>query len=273
MERRCKMERKQKEILEYQNVGLQRGGKILLDNITWKIQEGENWVLLGLNGSGKTSLLSMIPAYIFPSQGELKVFGKKFGDCVWEEVKKKIGFVSSSLQQFVNSLNKQSVEELVLSGKFHSIGIYQDLSPQDMEKAKEILQKFQIGHLKDQKYRTLSQGEQRKVFLARSFMNEPEFLILDEACSGLDMKARENLLYLLENYVKEKKIPYLYVTHRLEEILPSVTHVAILHEGSLLAQGRKEDIIQEDFLSKLYGVRLRIEWEKGRPWLIVKGLL
>ena len=256
------------KILSYKNVSFRRDGREILKNINWEIKKDENWALLGLNGSGKSTLLSMIPAYTFATSGEVSVFEKKFGTCIWAEVKEKVGFVSSSLNTFSDSLNNQTLNNIVLSGKYNSIGIYQEITQKDREKANNIIKDFKLSHLKLNKYITLSQGEQRKTLLARAFMNEPSLLILDEPCSGLDIRAREIFLKTLEE--SKSKIPFIYVTHQIEEIIPSITHVAILDNGEIVSQGNKFKVLTEENLSKLYGIDLKIEWSNNRPWLIVK---
>ena len=257
-----------KKILSYKNVSFKRDGREILKNINWEIKVGENWALIGLNGSGKSTLLSMIPAYTFATSGEVSVFEKKFGTCVWVEVKEKVGFVSSSLNTFSDSLNNQTLNNIVLSGKYNSIGIYQEITQKDREKANNIIKDFKLSHLKLNKYITLSQGEQRKTLLARAFMNEPSLLILDEPCSGLDIRAREIFLKTLEE--SKSDVPFIYVTHQIEEIIPSITHVAILDNGEIVSQGNKFKVLTEENLSKLYGIDLKIEWSNNRPWLIVK---
>ncbi len=256
------------KILSYKNVSFRRDGREILKNINWEIKKGENWALLGLNGSGKSTLLSMIPAYTFATSGEVSVFEKKFGTCVWAEVKEKVGFVSSSLNTFSDSLNNQTLNNIVLSGKYNSIGIYQEITQKDREKANNIIKDFKLSHLKLNKYITLSQGEQRKTLLARAFMNEPSLLILDEPCSGLDIRAREIFLKTLEE--SKSDIPFIYVTHQIEEIIPSITHVAILDNGEIMSQGNKFEVLTEENLSKLYGIDLKIEWSNNSTWLIVK---
>ena len=256
------------KILSYKNVSFRRDGRDILKNINWEIKKGENWALLGLNGSGKSTLLSMIPAYTFATSGEVSVFEKKFGTCVWADVKEKVGFVSSSLNTFSDSLNNQTLNNIVLSGKYNSIGIYQEITQKDREKANNIIKDFKLSHLKLNKYITLSQGEQRKTLLARAFMNEPSLLILDEPCSGLDIRAREMFLKTLEE--NKSDIPFIYVTHQIEEIISSITHVAILDNGEIVSQGNKFEVLMEENLSKLYGIDLKIEWSNNRPWLIVK---
>ena len=260
-----------KKILSYKNVSFKRDGRGILKNINWEIKEGENWALIGLNGSGKSTLLSMIPAYTFATKGEVSVFDKKFGTCVRAEIKKKVGFVSSTLNNFSDRLNQLSLIDVVLSGKYNSIGIYQEITQKDREKANNIIKDFKLSYLKLNKFGTLSQGEQRKTLLARAFMNSPSLLILDEPCSGLDIRAREIFLKSLEENSKNiNTIPFIYVTHQIEEIIPSISHVAILDNGEIVAQGNKYEVLTNENLSKLYEIDVKIEWSNNRPWLIVK---
>ena len=159
---------------------------------------------------------------------------------------------------------------MVLSGKYNSIGIYQEITQQDREEANKIIDDFKLTQLKTNKFSTLSQGEQRKTLLARAFMNKPELLILDEPCSGLDIRAREIFLKSLEENFKNKNMPFIYVTHQIEEIISSVTHVAILDKGEIVAQGNKFEVLTEENLSKLFDIDLKIEWSNDRPFLLIK---
>ena len=158
-----------KEILHYENVTFRRDGKVILDGINWHINEGENWALLGLNGSGKSTILGMIPAYIFPTTGEVRIFGHKFGNYVWKNIKRRVGFVSSSLNNFLGTLNREKLEDVVISGKFSSIGIYEEVTVEDRKRAEKIIEDFGITYIKDKYFATLSQGEQRRTLLARAF--------------------------------------------------------------------------------------------------------
>lgn len=262
---------KEKEILHYENVTFKRDRKVILDDVNWHIDSGENWALLGLNGSGKSTILGMIPAYIFPTRGEVRVFGHKFGNYVWENIKNRVGFVSSSLNSFLSTLNWEKAEDVVISGKFSSIGIYREITEKDREKARKIIENFKLSYIKDSYFSTLSQGEQRRILLARAFMNEPDLLILDEPCSGFDVKSREYFLKVLqENAEMKNSTPFIYVTHQIEEIIPSITHVALLSEGKIKAKGKKKDILNDELLSQIFEINVRVEWENERPWLIVK---
>lgn len=147
------------ELLHYENICFRRDGRHILDNVNWHIEKGENWALLGLNGAGKSTLLSMIPAYQIPTTGTLRVFGHEFGKYAWPKIKSRLGFVSSALGQFQSTLDKQVVEDVVISGAFSSIGIYQDVSPEVRERGMQLFYEFGLGHLEGHRFYTLSAGE------------------------------------------------------------------------------------------------------------------
>ena len=149
-------------VIDIKDAAIKRDGTFILKNINWKVQTGQHWAILGLNGSGKTSLLKLINGYIFPSEGEVTVLGKKFGTYDFRELRKSIGWVSSSLQEslYVN----ESVEDIVISGKFASIGLYEKPEGNDIKKANLLLEKFNCQNLKKRFYYTLSQGEKQKDF-------------------------------------------------------------------------------------------------------------
>lgn len=263
----------EKEILCYKNVSFVRDGRKILDDINWQIKENENWALIGLNGSGKSTLLSMLPAYVFPSSGELWVFENKFGACVWKDVRDKLGFVSSALQNnFSATLNRQSLENIVISGAYNSIGIYQEVADEVKNRAEKIIENFKISYIKDKIFGSLSQGEQRRILLARAFMNEPNLLILDEPCSGLDITARESFLKNLQEISEseENRKPFIYVSHQIEEIIPAVSHIAILKDGKMIAQGNKKEILTKKFLSQLFELDVDVIWKNERPYLIIE---
>ena len=259
-----------RELLHYENVCFRRDGRPILDNVNWHIEEGEHWALLGLNGAGKSTLLSMIPAYQIPTTGTLRVFGKKFGKYAWPKIKSKLGFVSSALGQFQSTLDKQVVEDIVISGAFSSIGIYQEVAPEVHQRGIELLSEFGLGYLEGHRFHILSAGEQRRVLLARSIMANPELLILDEPCSGLDLPAREQFLRTVSTLAAEQQTPIIYVSHQIEEILPFITHVAILREGKMVHEGPKHEILTDDILSDVFGLSVQVVWKDDRPWVMVR---
>ena len=132
------------------------------------------------------------------------------------------------------------------------------------------LDKFGLSYLEGHRFHTLSAGEQRRVLLARAIMANPDLLILDEPCSGLDLPAREQFLRTVENMAREEHKPFIYVSHQIEEIMPSITHVAIIKDGLIVYKGKKRDILTDEILSDVFGIDVSVVWEKNRPWIIVK---
>lgn len=259
------------EILSFENISFIREGRSIIEQVNWTIKKGEHWGLLGLNGAGKSTLLNMIPAYTFPSKGTMRVFGHTFGNYVWERVRQRVGIVSSSMNHFLHILNKQTVLEVVLSGKFSTIGIYKAINEDDRRKALHLLDDFEIDHLAGNFFEKLSQGEQRRVLLARAFMNDPELLILDEPCSGLDIKSTEYFLRVLQNH--QNKTSLLYVTHHIEEIIPKISHIALLgSNGNMLALGEKYNILIDELLTETFQTKVCITWKNQRPWLMVNEI-
>ncbi len=251
-------------VLDIKNVSLRRNGIFILKNISWEIKQGEHWAVIGLNGSGKTSLLKMITGYLSPSTGEMTVLGKKFGRVDLRELRKSIGWVSSSLQESLYLAD--TVEDIVLSGKYASIGLYEKPGKEDYEKADAIIEQFELPGMKERIYYSLSQGEKQKVIIARALMCSPHILILDEPCIGLDIFARENFLSLVEKIGNIKNAPTLiFVSHHIEEITPSFQHALFLKDGEIHSAGKTIDLLTENNLQEFYGKRVEIEWRNGRP--------
>ncbi|WP_299089051.1 ABC transporter ATP-binding protein [uncultured Metabacillus sp.] len=254
-------------IIELTNVSLKRNGHWLLKEINWTIHKQENWVLYGLNGAGKTALLSMLCAYYFPTTGSVTVLGKVFGrDYLAEKLRQKIGLVSSNLQQKLYP--SDTAYQIVLSGAFASIGLYEEPTDEMRQKAIGLLEELHCLSYADRAYETLSQGERQRVLIARALMADPELLILDEPTTGLDFLAREQLLAALETINKRENAPtFLYVTHHVEEILPIFSHTLLLKKGEVFDSGRTDEMISEEKLSQLFELDVFVNWENGRASL------
>ncbi len=250
-------------VIQARGVTLIKDRTPLIKNLDWTVQPGEHWAVLGLNGSGKTTLLDIINGYQFPTEGEITVLGKTFGQYDLRELRKSIGWVSTALQERL--YGKEPVIEVVLSGKFASIGLYDAISETDREEAMKILQDLKIQSLADRRYRTLSQGEKQRVIIGRALMARPRILILDEPCGGLDIFARESLLKTIEALGKERNAPTLiYVTHHVEEILPVFSHTLLIREGEVFASGRTPEIMTQEKLTGFFKAPVRLSHNKAR---------
>lgn len=240
-----------------ENVTLSRQNKTLLKDITWKVNKGENWAILGLNGSGKTSLLKLITAEYWTSQGSVEVLGNKFGGTDISNMRTKIGIVGSFIAERLSP--HMLAEKIVLTGKYKSSILYTEYGEKELNEARQMLISIGGEHLLGRIYASLSQGEKQLLLIARSLMEEPEILILDEATSGLDLFAREKLLRQIEQITTLPKAPtILYVTHHAEEITRSFTHVLLLKKGQIIAEGPKNEVLTETILSDFYDQKVSI---------------
>ncbi|MFD0697120.1 ABC transporter ATP-binding protein [Paenibacillus sp. GCM10027628] len=238
----------------------------ILQDVNLQMNPGEHWVLLGRNGSGKTTLLEMMNGYEFPSRGTVEVLGNRYGQCDVREVRKKIGYISQSLFEKLNLTDP--VWEVVATGEYAFLRFYQEIPQEVKERALQMLKRVRIPHLADQPLGTLSQGERKKVMLARSLMMKPSILIMDEPAAGLDLYERERLLTDI-NDLSQQDIMVVYVTHHIEEIIPLFTHVALIEEGKLIAAGRKEEVLTPENVHRAFGVNITLEWFQDRPWIKV----
>lgn len=252
------------EIIRLDNVSYIRNGKYILKDINWHVNRGEHWVILGPNGSGKTTTLNMVNGYIFPSQGHVKVLEFEFGHSSIIELRKRIGWVSSALSQFIPT-NDYPLH-IVLSGKFASLGLWEKVDDDDIARANEILDLLKIRHLAERKYGMLSQGEKQKVLIGRALMNHPDIIIFDEAFNGLDIFARHDMEITI-NELAEGNITFILVTHNTDEILPVFGKALLLKDGQVHSQGDIDDMIQYDNLSDFYGANVDVFKHKDRFYL------
>ncbi|WP_082235926.1 ABC transporter ATP-binding protein [Halobacillus massiliensis] len=254
-------------VLKMENVSLRRGNRWILNNINWQIEKGDHWALLGLNGSGKTLILNLLNAYTFPTKGEINVLGMQFGKTyLAERLRQQIGFVSSAIQQKIHS--GDNAFEVVLSGAFASIGLYEKPSEEMREKAISLLEELGCNEYANRNYETLSQGERQRVLIARALMGEPSLLILDEPTNGLDFIAREKLLESIEKLAKKPEAPtMIFVTHHVEEILPVFDKTLLLKEGEVFASGDTRSMINTHQLTHFFELPVEVNWKQERPFL------
>lgn len=251
-------------MIQFHQVGFIRDGCTIIENVTFQINEGEHWAILGPNGSGKSTLFSMLMAYTIASKGDIDAFGIRFGEGNWNEVKEKIGIVSSTMKKFEPVFNRQSVFDIVLSGLKKSIGIYEDVRDDEIVCVDEWLADYEMDHLRDRTYQTLSSGEKQKTMILRSLIASPKVLILDEPCISLDLYQREIILNTLTQ-VQDTQL--IYITHDVSEILPKITHIMLFKDGKIFNMGLKEEMLIDANLSALYGVDVLTDWHEGRIYL------
>ncbi len=259
-------------MLEISGLRIQRGRTTILDDISWRVERGQHWVILGANGSGKTSLLSALTGYLMPTAGEIFVLGERYGQSDWRELRKHIGLVSSSVRQMMH--DEEPALETVISGKYAMIDFWGKASHGDRVEARRILQLIECAHIAERQWLVLSQGERQRILIGRALMAKPRLLILDEPCAGLDPAAREHFLQFLQRIGHSKDAPTLVlVTHHVEEIMPVFSHVLMLKDGCLLASGTKAATLNGRNLSSAFGERMKLRMEKSRYTLTVAAKL
>ncbi len=260
--------RKENPVLAVRDLSIERGGVLILDGISWCVRRGEHWAILGANGSGKTSLLSALAAYMAPTGGSIEVLGKRYGESDWRELRKNIGIVSSSVRQMM--ADDEPALKTIISGKYAMIDFWGRVEKKDRERAVKILRQIECTHLIERPWRVLSQGERQRILIGRALMARPRVLILDEPCAGLDPVARENFLRFVEKLGRETNAPALIlVTHHVEEITPVFSHVFLLLNGRELASGPKKAVLKSKFLTEAYGAEIKVHATRGRYSLAI----
>lgn len=235
-----------------------RRGRPILKGISWTVGRGQHWCILGPNGCGKTSLINIITGYDSATSGTIEIDGARFGDDDWREVRKRVGIVASTLVTMLES--SEPVLDVIASGRDAKLNLWQPPGKELRAGARKLLKSFGCGYLADSLWGTLSQGEKQKVLICRALMAKFRVLILDEPCAGLDPVAREHFLQWLQKLGTRRGSPSMVmVTHHVEEILPCMSHVLILRDGSVLASGTKDETLTGEILSQAYGSPVRIE--------------
>ncbi len=230
------------------------------------MNEGERWIVLGPNGAGKTTLLQIVSARMHPTTGTANLLGETLGRVDVFELRPRIGFASAALAERIPG--HESVRDVVLTAAYGVTGRWQEEYEElDEQRAKDLLAAFDVDHLVDRTYGTLSEGERKRVQIARALMTDPELLLLDEPAAGLDLGGREELVGALSELAADPSSPALVlVTHHVEEIPPGFTHLLLLGHGTIQAAGPLEETLTADNLSAAFGVPLVVAHGGGR-WL------
>ena len=229
-------------LIRLENVSLARQGKTLLSDLNWTVEKGQTWAILGLNGAGKSTLLRLLTAEFFPSEGQAEILGYTFGNGDITGLRQHIGIVSSFITERLPQ--HMTAEKIVLTGKYKSSILYKAYGDKELQEAKDMLTSLGAGDLIGRKYHGLSQGEKQICLIARSLMEDPDIIILDEATVGLDLFAREKLLRQIDRITS--------LPHAPEEITEKMDHILLLRQGKIVAQGPKNDIITPEVLADFY---------------------
>ncbi|MBJ8343463.1 ABC transporter ATP-binding protein [Antrihabitans sp. YC2-6] len=251
-------------LIDFTDVTIRRSGVTLVGPVTWQVELDEKWVVLGPNGAGKTSLLRIAAAEMHPTSGTAHLLGEVLGRVDISELKPRIGLSSSALASRVPADEK--VSDLVVSAGYAVLGRWRERYEKvDVNRAVDMLESLGAEHLSNRTYGTLSEGERKRVLIARALMTDPELLLLDEPAAGLDLGGREELVARLTDLAEDPDSPAtVLVTHHVEEIPPGFTHGLLLKEGEVVSQGLLGDVLTSENLSEAFSQSIALDKVDGR---------
>jgi iron complex transport system ATP-binding protein len=270
----------QPPLIELDGVGYQQQGVEILLDVSWSLERGERWALLGPNGCGKTTLLRIACGYLWPTSGVVRRLGEELVDL--GELRRSIGWVATDLAPRIPP--RETALETVISGKFAQVGLKRlgEMQPTeaDFTAGRELLEQMNCGPLADKPFGVLSQGERQQTLVARARMVDPLLIVLDEPCAGMDPGVRERFLRWLNEISSLGEAAsaagrsghhptIVFVTHHVEEIMPAFDRTLVMQAGQVRAAGRTHEIVTSALLQSVYGVDVeRLERHAGRLWPI-----
>ncbi|MEV4129236.1 ABC transporter ATP-binding protein [Nocardia sp. NPDC049707] len=251
-------------LIDFTDVTIRRSGHTLVGPVTWQVELDERWVVLGPNGAGKTSLLRMAAAEVHPTSGIAHLLGEVIGKTDVNELRPRIGWSSAAVASRIP--REEKVSDLVVSAGYAVLGRWRErYDDVDTDRAIDMLESLGAEHLSDRTYGTLSEGERKRVLIARAMMTDPELLLLDEPAAGLDLGGREELVERLGDLAADPDSPAMVlVTHHVEEIPPGFTHGLLLNEGAVVAQGLLPDVLTAENLSEAFRQSIALDRVDGR---------
>ena len=252
------------QVLEFSDVVVRRNTRDIVSHLDWSVADDERWVVLGPNGAGKTTVLQLADTLLHPTSGRVTILGEQLGRTDVFELRPRIGFASSAMARRVPP--EETVLDVVLTAAYSVTGRWREQYDDiDERRALRVLAEWRLDHLADRTFGTLSDGEQKRVQIARAVMTDPELLLLDEPTASLDLGAREELLALLSGYAQAPTTPAMVmVTHHVEEIPVGFTHVLLLRDGEVVASGPLDEALTADNLSRTFGLEITLTHEAGR---------
>lgn len=251
-------------VLSLNDVSVRRGDRVILGPINFQIIQGERWVVLGPNGAGKSTLLQILATKIFPTQGVVRVLDKQMGKIDLFELRTRIGLCGSIIAEDIPF--DETVKDVVLTAAYAIVGRWnENYDLWDESRAMALLTTFGVRELGERLYGTLSEGEKKRVQIARALMTDPELLLLDEPAAGLDLGGREDLLRRFANFSADPAAPAtILVTHHIEEIPVGSTHALLLKDGVIAVSGPIDQVITSDHVSAVFGTAITVTPESGR---------
>ncbi|KQQ01329.1 MULTISPECIES: ABC transporter ATP-binding protein [unclassified Rathayibacter] len=251
-------------VVSFVDVSFVRNGKRILDHVEWTVAEEDRWVVLGPNGAGKTSILQIAAAQNYPSTGQAHLLEETLGRVDVFELRPRIGYASTAMARRLPA--GETVLDVVMTAAYAVTGRWNEGYDEiDERRARRVLAEWKLDHLADRTFGTLSDGEQKRVQIARAIMTDPELLLLDEPAASLDLGAREELVQLLSGFAKDPASPAIVmVTHHVEEIPDGFTHALLLRDGGVVAAGPIDEALTETTLAETFGLDIALSRESGR---------
>jgi iron complex transport system ATP-binding protein len=251
-------------VLEFAGVTVRRGTATLLDDVDWTVEEDERWVILGPNGAGKTTLLQVASAQMHPTAGVAGILEEVLGTVDVFDLRPRIGLTSATLAERIP--RSESVRDVVVSASYGVVGRWREHYDElDHDRAAQLLEELGVRHLAERTFGTLSEGERKRVQIARALMSDPELLLLDEPAAGLDLGGREDLVSTLSVLAMDPDSPAtVLVSHHVEEIPPGFSHALLLRQGRVMAAGLLDHVLTEEHLSATFGMPLVLQHADGR---------
>lgn len=251
-------------VLQLTDISVVRDRRAIVDSVSWSVKADQRWVILGPNGAGKTTLLQVAAALIHPSSGKAVLLDSTLGKVDVFDLRPRIGIVSTAMARRIPG--DETVLNVVLTAAYSVTGRwneeYEDI---DTTRAKRVLKEWKLSDFAERRFGGLSDGEQKRVLIARAIMTDPELLLLDEPAASLDLGSREELLQLLSGFAKSPQAPAIVmVTHHVEEIPSGFTHGLLLADGKVVAEGPLDEIVTAKKLSKAFGLELEVSKSHGR---------
>ncbi|GEP48969.1 ABC transporter ATP-binding protein [Microbacterium saccharophilum] len=252
------------QVLDFADVVVRRNARNIVDHVTWTVSDDQRWVVLGPNGAGKTTILQLAATLIHPTSGAVTILDERLGRTDVFELRPRIGFASSAMAKRIPP--EETVLDVVLTAAFSVLGRWnEDYETIDERRARRVLAEWKLEHLAERTFGTLSDGEQKRVQIARSVMTDPELLLLDEPAASLDLGAREELLGLLGGYAQAPTTPaMIMVTHHVEEVPVGFTHALLLRDGAIVAAGPIAETLTGENLTATFGVEIALSEDGGR---------
>ena len=250
------------------DVGVRRGESWLLKDVNWAVDEAERWVVVGPNGAGKTTALTIAATRMFPTIGTVSILGERMGRVDIADLRPRVGFASTSLLRDIPMHEKAA--DVVMTAAYGVTGRWREAyEAEDTERAHRLLDDWGAASYAERPFASLSEGERKRVLIARALMSDPELLLLDEAGAGLDLAGREELVGMLAEFAQRPQAPGLVlVTHHLEEIPPGITHALLLGQGRMVAAGPLGETLTNDLVSRTFGMDFDVR-RMGERWSAV----